>query len=96
MFVVVRLDGNLKEMPINTNSLFFSQACIIAFTSDFIQKSVYQYTSDADSPTYVQWSLSTFRTADFENSSAPNDTLEMDTFHDLDRLNHSCRFDFNF
>ena len=51
------------------------QAFIIAFTSEFIPKLVYRYSvsPDEDMKGYINWSLSTFNVADFEDDTRPDD-----------------------
>lgn len=58
-----------------------SNACIIAFTSEFIPKLVYQYGyGDTGNVTnYIDFSLSTFAVKDFEKKSFPQD-LKADKF----------------
>ncbi|XP_046544357.1 anoctamin-4-like isoform X4 [Haliotis rubra] len=58
-----------------------SNACIIAFTSEFIPKLVYRfaYGNDTSLDGYIQFSLSEFRVNDYENSSFPAD-LKTDEF----------------
>ncbi|XP_067675850.1 anoctamin-4-like isoform X9 [Haliotis asinina] len=52
-----------------------SNACIIAFTSEFIPKLVYRfgYNNNGSLEGYIQFSLSTFTVSDYENSSLPAD-----------------------
>ncbi|KAF6023228.1 ANO4 [Bugula neritina] len=69
-------------------------AGIIAFTSDFIQKSMYEYTDvkQDTGQSYIEWSLSTFRTSDFDNESMPIPAFENATFGDTIYANHVCRY----
>ena len=51
------------------------QAFIIGWTSDFIPKMVYKYThGQRQLDGYMNWSLSYFKTADFESRSLPDFT----------------------
>ncbi|XP_041351905.1 anoctamin-4-like isoform X2 [Gigantopelta aegis] len=53
----------------------FSNACIIAFTSEFIPKLVYKYgySNNNSLDGYMAWSLSKFYVKDFEPESVPSD-----------------------
>lgn len=82
-----------KFCAINSNWWLTLQAGIIAFTSDFIQKSMYEYTDvkQDTGQSYIEWSLSTFRTSDFDNESMPIPAFENATFGDTIYANHVCR-----
>ncbi|XP_071112364.1 anoctamin-4-like isoform X8 [Haliotis cracherodii] len=58
-----------------------SNACIIAFTSEFVPKLVYRFAYDnkGSLEDYIKFSLSEFRVKDYENSSLPAD-LKVDEF----------------
>lgn len=78
--------------------LLFIQAAIIAFTSDFVQKKIYEYSVAgedvaSDNSTYVEWSLSTFRTSDFDKESLPSAKTEIAMFGDYNDTEHYCRFE---
>lgn len=72
-------------------------AAIIAFTSDFVQKKIYEYSVAgedvaSDNSTYVEWSLSTFRTSDFDKESLPSVKTEIAMFGDYNDTEHYCRY----
>ncbi|XP_067946749.1 anoctamin-4-like isoform X2 [Watersipora subatra] len=69
-------------------------ACIIAFTSDFIPRSIFLYTfyHEEANQTFVEWSLSSFRTEDFENASAPDYRFEVAMFGNDDTHSHRCHY----
>ena len=50
----------------------FLQACIIAFTSDFIPREVYKYRNDQSMEGYVEDSLSIFNTTFFQKDAKPS------------------------
>ncbi|XP_046368933.2 anoctamin-4-like isoform X7 [Haliotis rufescens] len=61
-----------------------SNACIIAFTSEFVPKLVYRFAYDNNGSLedYIKFSLSEFRVKDYENSSLPAD-LKVDEFGEV-------------
>ncbi|XP_033101600.1 anoctamin-4-like isoform X5 [Anneissia japonica] len=59
------------------NFSVLSNACIIAFTSEFIPREVYRYRTDPGSlKGYIDFSLSEFNVSDFKADQAPDDEAE--------------------
>ena len=43
--------------------------------------------------TYIQWSLSSFRTEDFQAESKPAEEFEREAFGNLNTRHHFCRYE---
>ncbi len=57
-------------------SFFLSQACVIAFTSEFVPREIYRTQHDGSLSDYIDYSLSWFNTSNFETirgEAGPND-----------------------